>query len=125
MMPFVASIPSPPSPTIDLGPLSILIGPNNAGPLVGDIAELGWMYEIGRLSGHMRAGVYRNAGAYTQRIGAIGYSGELAVDWALTRELKIGVAGMRDARLNDVTIEHQVDRDVVQLRLTWEKARFE
>ena len=35
------------------------------------------------------------------------------------------VAGMRDARLNDVTIEHQVDRDVVQLRLTWEKARFD
>jgi hypothetical protein len=83
------------------------------------------MYEFGRLSGHLRAGVYRNGGAYTNSIGAIGYSGELAVDWSLTRELKIGIAGLRDARLNDVTTEHQVDRDVVQLRLTWEKARFE
>jgi hypothetical protein len=103
----------------------LVIGPNTAGPLVGDIAELGWMYEFGRLSGHLRAGLYRNAGVYTNSVGAIGYSGELAIDWSLTRELKIGIAGLRDARLNDVTIEHQVDRDVVQLRLTWEKARFE
>ena len=34
------------------------------------------------------------------------------------------VAALRDARINDVTAA-QVDRDVVQVRLTWEKARFE
>jgi hypothetical protein len=103
----------------------LVIGPTTAGPLIGDIAELGWMYQFGRLSGHLRAGLYRNAGIYTHSVGAIGYSGEVAVDWALTKELKIGIAGLRDARLNDVTIEHQVDRDVVQFRLSWEKARFE
>ena len=92
---------------------------------MGDIAELGWMYEVGHLSGHLRAGIYRNAGVYTQSVGSIGYTGEVAVDWSLTRELKIGIAGLRDARLNDVTIEHQVDRNVVQLRLAWERARFE
>ena len=70
-------------------------------------------------------GIYRNAGVYTQSVGSIGYTGEVAVDWSLTRELKIGIAGLRDARLNDVTIEHQVDRNVVQLRLAWERARFE
>lgn len=103
----------------------LMIGPTTAGPLVGDIAELGWMYEIGHLSGHLRAGIYRNAGVYSQSVGSIGYTGEAAVDWSLTKELKIGIAGLRDARLNDVTIEHQVDRNVVQLRLAWEKARFE
>ena len=103
----------------------LVIGATAAGPLVGDIAELGVMYDWGRFSGHARGGVYRNAGLAETGVGAMGYGAEVAVDYALTREVKIGVAGLRDARLNDFTTGQRVDRDVVQLRLTWERARFE
>jgi hypothetical protein len=34
-------------------------------------------------------------------------------------------AALRDARLNDPAAAAVVDRNVMQLRLTWEKARFE
>ena len=45
--------------------------------------------------------------------------------WKFTRDLRVEVAAVRDARINDVTVAEQVDRDVFQLRLVWEKARFE
>lgn len=104
----------------------LVIGPSTAGPLVGDIAELGVIQQWNKLGAHFRIGVYRNASALNQgELGALGYGGEAGLDWSFTSNLKIGVAAMRDARLNDVAQAQQVDRDVVQLRLTWEKARFE
>jgi hypothetical protein len=104
----------------------LMIGPTGAGPVVGDIAELGLIKQWLQLGAHARLGLYRNNSALhpVGGLGAIGYGAEVGVEWAFTRNLKLGIAALRDARLNDVTIEHQVDRDVVQLRLTWEKARF-
>jgi hypothetical protein len=58
-------------------------------------------------------------------IGALGYGTEFGLAWKFTRDLRIEAAALRDARINDVTIAQQVDRDVIQLRLIWEKARFE
>ncbi len=104
----------------------LVIGPTTAGPLVADIAELGLVKQWEQLGAHFRIGVYRNVGAFRQSdIGALGYGGEAGLDWSFTTNLKLGVAAMRDARLNDVTTAQQVDRDVFQIRLTWEKARFE
>jgi len=103
----------------------LIIGASRAGPLVGDVAELALLGNLGDFTGHLRAGVYRNADVPTQftRFGAAGYTGEAAVDYHLGREWTVGVAVLRDARLNDVNVGRQVDRDVVQLRLTWERFR--
>jgi len=104
----------------------LVIGPSNAGPLVGDIAELGLMKEGEHLFGRLRFGVYRNADvSRTMDVGALGYSTEAALGWKFTRDLRIEAAGLRDARLNDLTVARQVDRNVLQLRLTWEKVRFD
>jgi hypothetical protein len=79
-----------------------------------------------KLGAHVRLGVYRNASAFNQGdLGSLGYGGEVGLDWSFTRDLKFGVAAGRDARINDPAIAAQVDRDVFQMRLTWEKARFE
>jgi hypothetical protein len=103
----------------------LVIGAGLAGPLVGDLAELGVMYEIGRWEGHGRVGMYRNAWVHDAfSAGSMGYGGEIGVDWLLTKEFKLGVAAMRDARLSDATVGRQVDRDVVQFRLTWERAQL-
>jgi hypothetical protein len=104
----------------------LVIGPSTAGPLVGDIAELGLVKQWEHLGAHFRIGMYRNASAFRQsELGTLGYGGEVGLDWMFTRNLKLGVAALRDARLNNLALAQQVDRDVVQLRLTWEKARFE
>jgi hypothetical protein len=55
----------------------------------------------------------------------LGYGAEAAMAWKFTRDLRLELAALRDARLNDITVAHQVDRNVFQLRLTWEKARFD
>ena len=104
----------------------LVIGPSSAGPLVGDIAEMGLVQQWQQLGGHVRFGIYRNASAFQQsQLGSVGYGAEAGLDWNFTRDLKLGIAATRDARLNDVQTAAQVDRDVVQMRLTWEKARFE
>ena len=104
----------------------LVIGPSTAGPLVGDIAEIGVVQQWQQLGAHLRFGMYRNANAFQQRqLGALGYGTELGLDWNFTRNLKLGIAAVRDARLNDMQAAAQVDRNVVQMRLTWEKARFE
>jgi hypothetical protein len=104
----------------------LVIGPSTAGPLVGDIAEVGLIKDWEHFGAHLRAGVYRNADVSRAiDIGALGYGLEAGVAWKLTRDLRLEFAALRDARLNDVTVAQQVDRDVFQLRLTWEKARFE
>lgn len=104
----------------------LVIGPSTAGPLVGDIAEVGIVQQWEKLGAHLRAGMYRNANAFKQsELGSLGYGVEAGVDWNFTRDLKLGVAAVRDAQLNNIAVAQQVDRDVVQLRLTWEKARFE
>ena len=71
----------------------------------------------------LRAGVYRNSDLSTQftAVGPAGYSGEVSLDYRIGREWTVGVGALRDARLNDTNVGPQVDRDVVQLRLTWER----
>src|SRR6266851_2421784 len=53
--------------------------------------------------------------------GPAGYSGEVSLDYRIGREWTVGLAALRDARLNETDVGRQVDRDVVQLRLTWER----
>lgn len=104
----------------------LAIGPSSAGPLVADIAELGLIKDWEHLAGRLRAGMYRNADVTRPfEMGALGYGIEAGMAWKFTRDLRIEVAAVRDARLNDITVAQQVDRNVFQLRLTWEKARFE
>ena len=104
----------------------LMIGPISAGPLVGDVAEVALIREWEYLSGRVRLGVYRNADvSRAMDLGALGYGAEAALGWKFTRDLRLEFAALRDARLNDVTVANQVDRNVFQLRLTWEKARFE
>ena len=69
--------------------------------------------------------MYRNSGlpSQFQAIGSVGYSGEVSLEYRVGREWTVGVAGLRDARLNDRDLLPQVDRDVVQMRLTWERFR--
>jgi hypothetical protein len=101
------------------------IGATAAGPLVADLAELNLLGDWERWTAHGRVGMYRN-GTLAQDFasGLYGYGAEAALDFKLTREWRIGVAALRDARLNDPTVGQLADRDVVQLRLTWERARF-
>ena len=102
----------------------LVLGPSRAGALVGDIAEVGGFTEFWRhVGGHGRVGVYRNVGTDRQGIlGLIGYSGEVGVDWRFSREWSLGLAGLRDARITDRNV-FNVDRDVFQVRISWEKAR--
>jgi hypothetical protein len=102
----------------------LVLGPSRAGALVGDIAEVGGFTEFWRrFGGHGRVGVYRNVGADRQgTVGLIGYSAELGLDWRFGREWSLGLAGLRDARLTQRNV-FNVDRDVFQLRISWEKAR--
>jgi hypothetical protein len=105
----------------------LVMGASKAGAIVGDIAELGVIEQWERLGGHVRLGLYRNVSAFEAgQIGTVGYGGEVGLDWSFTKNLKLGFAAMRDARLYDPAVAGpMVDRDVVQVRLTWEKARFE
>lgn len=101
----------------------LMLGPSHAGALVGDIGEVGAFTELGRHFGvHGRAGVYRNSGADQQtQLGTVGYSAEAGLDWHFAREWTLGLAGLRDARLTD-RFGFNVDRDVFQLRISWERA---
>jgi len=100
------------------------IGATRAGALGLDIAEADLMGRLGKFESHVRAGVYRNTavGNFFQR-GALGYGTELDVDYRIAKEWTVGFAAARDARLTDTTVTQNVDRDVVQLRVTWERAR--
>ena len=102
----------------------LVIGASTAGPLVGDIAEVGLFQNLARFEGELRAGIYRN-GYLTDSVAPslIGYGGEASVSWKLSNEWKVGVAALRDAQLNDPYLA-KVDRDVLQLRLTWERAKL-
>ena len=104
----------------------LAIGATRAGALGLDIAEADLMGKLGKFESHLRAGVYRNTGVgqFLQR-GAMGYGTEFDVDYRLAKEWTVGLAAARDARLTDTGVVGvpQVDRDVVQLRVTWERAR--
>ena len=102
----------------------LVIGASSAGPLVGDIAEVGLFQNLGRFEGELRTGIYRN-GYLTDSVAPslIGYGGEASVSWKLSNEWKVGVAALRDAQINDPYLA-KVDRDVLQLRLTWERAKL-
>jgi hypothetical protein len=104
----------------------LVIGPGGGGALVGDVAEVGVSRRFEQLALHLRVGMYRNANIFDQwQLGTSGYGGEAGLDWAFTRELKFGISAARDARLYDPTPGlASVDRDVVQVRLTYEKARI-
>jgi hypothetical protein len=101
----------------------LVIGASQAGALVGDIAEASALGKLGSFEGHLRTGIYRNAGLGKWVLGSMGYSGEASLDYRFAKEWTFGVAALRDARLTDLS-GPQVDRDVVQLRLTWERARY-
>ena len=103
----------------------LIIGATRAGALVGDLAEVGALANFGRFSSGLRLGVYRNATIPTQfrDLGTTGYTGEASLDFHLTREWTVGVAALRDARLFHEFDGLQPDRDVVQMRLTWERFR--
>jgi hypothetical protein len=104
----------------------LMIGPTTAGPVVADVVELGWIRDWEHFALHLGTGIYRNIGvdkAYVAA-GALGYSAEGSVAWKFTRDLRLECAALRDARLNDLALAQQVDRDVLQLRFVWEKARF-
>jgi len=100
------------------------IGATRAGALGLDIAEADLMGRLGKFESHLRAGVYRNTavGNFWRR-GALGYGTELDVDYRIAKEWTVGLAAARDARLTDTDVTQNVDRDVVQLRVTWERAR--
>jgi len=103
----------------------LIIGASRAGALIGDLVEGATLITLGDVTAGVRLGVYRNSDlpSQFQAIGPAGYSGELSLDYRMGREWTLGVAGLRDARLNDTDVGRQVDRDVVQVRLTWERFR--
>ncbi len=103
----------------------LIIGASRAGALVGDLVEGATLVTVGDFTGGVRLGVYRNSDlpSQFQAIGSAGYSGEVSLEYRVGREWTVGIAGLRDARLNDRDLLPQVDRDVVQLRLTWERFR--
>jgi hypothetical protein len=103
----------------------LIIGASRAGALVGDLVEGATLVTEGAFTGGVRLGVYRNSGlpSQFQAIGSVGYSGEVSLEYRVGREWTVGIAGLRDARLNDRELLPQVDRDVVQMRLTWERFR--
>src|SRR5258705_222721 len=104
----------------------LVIGPSNAGPLIGDIAEVGLTRDWEHVATRLRIGMYRNADVgHALQEGTLGYGAEVALGWKFTRDLRLEFAALRDARINDVTVAAQVDRDVLQLRFIWEKMRFE
>lgn len=104
----------------------LMIGPSSAGPLVGDVAEMAVFRDWEHFVAHGRVGVYRNTDVvHSLELGALGYGAEIGVGWKFTRDLRLEVAALRDARLNDAAAAAVVDRNVMQLRLTWEKARWE
>jgi hypothetical protein len=103
----------------------LVIGPTSAGPVIGDVAELAMIKDWEHFTAYVRGGIYRNADvSRALELGALGYGAGAGVGWKLTRDLKVEVAALRDARLFDAAA-FQVDRNVLQMRLTWEKARFE
>lgn len=103
----------------------LIIGSSAAGPVAGDMVELLLTASRGPFDGGLRAGIYRNSSAYVlTQLGYVGYSAGCSLDWRFTREWKLGVAALRDARLSDLNVGQPVDRDVFQVRLTWERARF-
>jgi hypothetical protein len=103
----------------------LVIGPSGGGALVGDIAEVGFSRRWEQLQLHLRVGAYRNADIYNQwQAGTSGYGGEAGIDWYFTRDLRFGISAERDARIYDPTELNTVDRDVVQVRFTYEKAHF-
>src|SRR3954465_1369999 len=102
----------------------LAIGAARAGAIGSDLAELGLFGTLSKFEGHLRAGIYRNTqGGDWARLGALGYTGEADLDYRIGKEWTVGVAALRDARLTDRDVGQQVDRDVVQLRVTWERAR--
>lgn len=103
----------------------LVIGPTSAGPLLGDLAEAGVMRDWEHFGVHGRFGLYRNASAFNANdLGTIGYSTEAGVAWKFTRDVRMELAALRDARIGNAAQAAQIDRDVVQLRFVWEKARF-
>jgi hypothetical protein len=103
----------------------LIIGAFRAGAIVGDLAEAATLINLGDFTGGLRLGVYRNSDVPRQftAVGPAGYSGEVSLDYRIGREWTMGLAALRDARLNDTNVGPQVDRDVMQLRLTWERFR--
>jgi hypothetical protein len=103
----------------------LVIGPTSAGPLLADVAEIGIIRDWEHFASHLRLGVYRNSSAFDlSQLGTLGYSGEIGVAWKLTRNVRFELDGLRDARIGNDLEAAVVNRNIVQLRFVWEKARF-
>lgn len=102
----------------------LVLGPNQGGPLLGDLAELAMTAQlVPNVQGHLRGGIYRNEVVGGASSGIIGYSAGAGVDWHLGRAWILGATVGREARLSGEVGDHTVDRDVVMLRLTWEQPK--
>jgi hypothetical protein len=104
----------------------LMIGPSAAGPLSGDVAAVAVVKDWQSFGAHLTAGIYHNSDVYRPfDVGALGYGLEGGVAFKFTRDLRLELAALRDARINDMTVGQQADRNVFQLRFVWEKTRFE
>jgi hypothetical protein len=102
----------------------LVLGPSLGGPLLGDLAELALTAQLVQgLQGHLRGGIYRNEVVGGTSSGIIGYSAGVGLDWHMNRAWVLGATVGREARLSGEVGDHTVDRNVVQLRLTWELPR--
>jgi hypothetical protein len=102
----------------------LVLGPSHGGPLVGDLAEVAVSgVLVGPIAGHLRGGIYRNQLPGVADLGIVGYSAGAGLDLRVGRAWTMSAIAVRDARLNGDPAEHNIDRDVVQMRLTWEMPR--
>jgi hypothetical protein len=103
----------------------LVLGPGRGGPLIGDLGEAA---VSGNLSesfvAHLRAGIYRNTAVGSDVGGVVGYGAGVGLDWLFARAWTLGAGVGREARLSGDAVDHSVDRNVVQLRLTWEAPRI-
>jgi hypothetical protein len=101
------------------------LGPSRGGPLVGDLAEVAAMTTLWpSVLGRVRGGLYRNEIVGAPATGIVGYSVGVGLDFKLNRAWTLGGAFGREARLTgDAIANAAVDRNVTQVRLTWEHPR--
>lgn len=102
----------------------LVLGPSRGGPLLGDVGEVGVSATLLQsVRGHLRGGLYRNQYVGAAASNIVGYGAGAGLDWLLGRAWTLGGTVARESRLGGDAVDHLVDRNVVQLRLTWEQPR--
>ncbi len=101
----------------------VVLGPTLGGPLLGDNAEAAVFQDlVTNLRGTLRGGIYRNE-TPDGNGSVLGYGAGVGLDYRIGRAWILGATAARDARLGGADADHIVDRNVFQLRLTWESPR--